>query len=65
MAGVIGIQLLSRIAHHFMPSHVVDCDHTHDEEEGEAPHEHHSHDHHNHHHNHDKNSATYVFGHSL
>ena len=33
LAGVIGIQFLSRILHHFIPSHVVDCDHTHDEEE--------------------------------
>ncbi|EXJ54390.1 hypothetical protein A1O7_09729 [Cladophialophora yegresii CBS 114405] len=33
LGGVIGIQLLSRVLHHFIPSHVVDCDHTHDEEE--------------------------------
>jgi zinc transporter, ZIP family len=33
LAGVAGIQVLSRILHHFIPSHVVDCDHTHDEEE--------------------------------
>jgi zinc transporter, ZIP family len=34
LAGVIGIQLLSRIMHHFIPTHIVDCDHTHDDEEG-------------------------------
>lgn len=33
LAGVIGIQVVSRVLHHFIPSHVVDCDHTHDEEE--------------------------------
>lgn len=33
LAGVAGIQILSRVLHHFIPSHVVDCDHTHDEEE--------------------------------
>ena len=41
LAGVIGIQLISRILHHFIPSHIVDCDHTHDEGDVEA------HDHHN------------------
>ena len=34
MAGVIGIQFFSRLLHHYIPSHVVDCDHTHDEQEG-------------------------------
>ena len=33
LAGVVGIQVLSSTLHHFIPSHVVDCDHTHDEEE--------------------------------
>ncbi|KAJ9613959.1 Zinc transporter [Cladophialophora chaetospira] len=33
LAGVAGIQVLSRVLHHFIPSHVVDCDHTHEEEE--------------------------------
>lgn len=32
LLGVIGIQILSRVLHHFLPSHVVDCDHTHDED---------------------------------
>ena len=30
IGGVIGIQMVSRLMHHFIPSHVVDCDHTHD-----------------------------------
>src|ERR1700760_3201966 len=33
--GAFGIQYLSRIMHHFLPSHVVDCDHTHDEDDEE------------------------------
>ncbi|RMD41230.1 hypothetical protein DV735_g3892, partial [Chaetothyriales sp. CBS 134920] len=33
MVGVITIRLLSSVLHQFMPSHVVDCDHTHDEDE--------------------------------
>jgi len=41
IGGVIGIQVVSRILHRYMPSHVVDCDHTHEE----AHHEHsHGHD---------------------
>ncbi|KAL1623298.1 Zinc transporter [Neofusicoccum ribis] len=33
LGGVIGIQLVSRVIHQFMPSHIVDCDHTHGDEE--------------------------------
>ena len=33
IAGVVGIQVVSRVLHRFIPSHVVDCDHTHDDEE--------------------------------
>jgi len=33
LAGAVGIQFLSRILHRYMPSHVVDCDHSHDEED--------------------------------
>ena len=29
LGGVIGIQILSYVLHHFIPSHVVDCDHEH------------------------------------
>jgi zinc transporter, ZIP family len=32
LAGVVGIRVLSAVLHHFIPSHVVDCDHTHDQE---------------------------------
>ncbi|SLM39374.1 Zinc/iron permease [Lasallia pustulata] len=56
LAGVVGIQILSRLLHHYIPSHVVDCDHTHseqevDDEEPDARHSHskgHSHKHHSH-----------------
>ena len=34
LAGVIGIQIVSRVLHHYIPSHIVDCDHTHDEHGG-------------------------------
>ncbi|KAF2836673.1 hypothetical protein M501DRAFT_1018560 [Patellaria atrata CBS 101060] len=37
LGGVIGIQILSRILHHYIPSHVVDCDHSHDEEDQTDP----------------------------
>ncbi|EXJ91186.1 hypothetical protein A1O1_04295 [Capronia coronata CBS 617.96] len=33
LAGVVGIQFLSRVIHRLLPSHVVDCDHNHDDEE--------------------------------
>ena len=36
LGGVVGIQFLSRILHHYIPSHIVDCDHTHDEVEVEV-----------------------------
>lgn len=36
LAGVLGITVLSRVIHNFIPSHVVDCDHTHDEETGKG-----------------------------
>ncbi|OAA50433.1 vacuolar Zn-iron permease [Metarhizium rileyi] len=31
IAGFFGIQAVSRLLHRYMPSHVVDCDHTHDD----------------------------------
>ncbi|PHH86293.1 hypothetical protein CDD83_10464 [Cordyceps sp. RAO-2017] len=34
IAGFFGIQVVSRLLHQYMPSHVVDCDHTH---AGDAP----------------------------
>ncbi|KAK0366978.1 Zinc transporter [Friedmanniomyces endolithicus] len=51
LGGVIGITIISRVIHHFIPSHIVDCEHTHDEEErakkdGPASEDqHHTHDH--------------------
>jgi zinc transporter, ZIP family len=35
LGGVLGIQIISRGLHHFIPTHIVDCDHTHGEEEVE------------------------------
>ncbi|KAJ1335107.1 zinc transporter ZIP family protein [Microdochium nivale] len=31
VAGFVGIQIISRMFHQFLPSHVVDCDHSHDD----------------------------------
>jgi zinc transporter, ZIP family len=50
VAGFIGIQAISRFLHRFIPSHVVDCDHTHDGTPGESQnhsrtHSHGAHDH--------------------
>ncbi|KAL8819564.1 MAG: hypothetical protein Q9191_007710 [Dirinaria sp. TL-2023a] len=36
IGGVVGIQTVSRLMHHFIPSHVVDCDHTHDKHDDTA-----------------------------
>ncbi|KAK5174801.1 Zinc transporter [Saxophila tyrrhenica] len=44
IGGVLGIQVISRIMHHFIPSHVVDCEHSHDDEQP-AKEDGHSHDH--------------------
>lgn len=53
LGGVVGIQFVSRLLHHYIPSHVVDCDHSHDEDEGddEFNHADHHHDSHGHKHN--------------
>lgn len=40
LGGVVGIQLVSRVMHHYIPSHVVDCDHSHDEPPNNSPEEH-------------------------
>lgn len=34
VAGFLGIQVVSRLVHRFMPSHVVDCDHNHKDAHG-------------------------------
>lgn len=48
LGGVVAIQAVSRLLHHHIPSHTVDCDHSHEDEDlegntnahGDAPHEH-------------------------
>jgi ZIP family zinc transporter len=32
LGGVVGIQLISRVLHQYVPSHVVDCEHNHEDE---------------------------------
>jgi len=39
VSGFIGIQVISRVLHQYMPSHVVDCDHTHKEQIEDPRHE--------------------------
>ena len=54
LGGVIGIQIVSRFIHHYIPSHVVDCDHSHNEDEDDEESnqgDHHHHDSHSHKHN--------------
>ncbi|CAG8974668.1 hypothetical protein HYALB_00006402 [Hymenoscyphus albidus] len=76
MAGFVGIQIISRIVHQYMPSHVVDCDHTHEDNQndhqsrrpshgslGQSLHTHHhghAHDQDQTHHNHDERKVTEV-----
>ncbi|KAK4456303.1 Zinc/iron permease [Podospora aff. communis PSN243] len=36
VAGFVGIQVISRVLHQYMPSHIVDCDHTHKEHTEES-----------------------------
>lgn len=33
VSGFVGIQIISRTLHHYIPSHVVDCDHSHEVDE--------------------------------
>lgn len=40
LGGVIAIQLISRLLHHFTPSHVVGCGHSHQEESHTSAHDH-------------------------
>jgi ZIP family zinc transporter len=46
VGGFFGIQVISRVLHRYMPSHVVDCDHTHDNPHDEDHSHHHGHHHH-------------------
>lgn len=49
LGGVVGIQNVSRLLHHYIPSHVVDCDHSHDEDaDDEESHNQHQHTGHTH-----------------
>ncbi|KAL6716986.1 Zinc transporter [Lecanora helva] len=48
LAGVIGIRLASHWLHRYIPSHVVDCDHSHDEDENDENKQRHYHDGHDH-----------------
>jgi ZIP family zinc transporter len=41
LGGFVGIQLVSRFLHRYIPSHAVGCDHTHQETHHEHDHEHH------------------------
>lgn len=59
VSGFMGIQVISRLFHQFLPSHVVDCDHSHKDQPPDHPtsdehhdhgHAHHGHDHHRHRH---------------
>ena len=36
LAGVVGIQILSRLLHHYIPSHVVDCEDVHEDTEDDT-----------------------------
>ncbi|CAK7204630.1 Zinc transporter [Sporothrix eucalyptigena] len=69
-AGFVGMQIVSRIIHRFMPSHVVDCDHTHEDEAEEDGHDgqahayghSHGHSHHGHHHHGPPESTHFRVG---
>ncbi|KAI9691732.1 MAG: hypothetical protein M1822_007804 [Bathelium mastoideum] len=64
LGGAAGIQIVSSLFHRFLPSHVVDCDHSHDDEamKSEDDHEHYDEGHHGvphqHHHAHDVMHAS-------
>lgn len=44
IGGVVGIQIISRVLHRFVPSHVVDCEHSHEEDGSKDNGEPHHHD---------------------
>ncbi|KAM7202344.1 zinc-regulated transporter 3 [Naviculisporaceae sp. PSN 640] len=46
IGGFVGIQIVSRFLHQYMPSHVVDCDHSHGGHTADSSHAEHSHSHH-------------------
>lgn len=65
VAGFVGIQIVSRFLHQFMPSHVISCDHTHEEPlpDNIHHHNHHDGDHFPHSHSHDSNHSTHQYSH--
>ncbi|KAL8994886.1 MAG: hypothetical protein Q9169_005260 [Polycauliona sp. 2 TL-2023] len=46
LGGVVGIQAVSRLMHHYIPSHVVDCQHSHHDDEPADHHRDAAHTHH-------------------
>ncbi|CAK7217783.1 Zinc transporter [Sporothrix curviconia] len=65
--GFVGMQIVSRIIHRFMPSHVVDCDHTHEDDAEDEDGDLHDHNHapghshgHSHDHHHDSPESTHL-----
>ncbi|KAK4502861.1 hypothetical protein PRZ48_006287 [Zasmidium cellare] len=64
MGGVVGIQVISRVMHKFVPHNVVDCEHKHEDEEAHK--EDHDHDEHDdsHRHQHGKSHGKPSRAHS-
>ncbi|KAI9762197.1 MAG: nuclease [Chaenotheca gracillima] len=46
LGGVVGIQIISKVLHHLIPSHQVDCDHTHEDDGHTSEHKHDAQGHH-------------------
>ena len=57
LGGVVGIQLVSRFLHHYIPSHVVDCDQSHDGNSGDEEFDHENHHHESHSRNRNSNAS--------
>lgn len=57
LGGVVGIQIISRVMHHFVPHNVVDCEHQHDDEERQKETQHH--EHHDRDHDHDNGASKF------
>ena len=62
IGGFVGIQVVSRLLHQYMPSHVVDCDHTH-EESGKHGEAHFNDDHGHGHRHHSRPTSSHADGH--
>ncbi|KAF2201142.1 hypothetical protein GQ43DRAFT_440873 [Delitschia confertaspora ATCC 74209] len=61
LAGALGIAILSRVLHRFIPHSIVDCSHDHGDEEEDMKH---AEDHENHHHSDDDRSNHHYGNHS-